>query len=182
MEENELIKNYKRSGKLDIQKAYHSFYHYVYTIAIHMAKGKLKEEDIEEIISDTFLVLWKNQNKLEENKKIKPYIAGITKKLSQEKIRKSRTYFDLADFENRIENFEWMQEEREEIYLLKEIVNQLRKQDKEIFEQYYYQAKKIKEIAKEFKLSEFTIKQRLYRIRKRIKKEIDKKGGYKNEK
>lgn len=147
-----------------------------------MAKGKLKEEDIEEIISDTFLVLWKNQNKLEENKKIKPYIAGITKKLSQEKIRKSRTYFDLADFENRIENFEWMQEEREEIYLLKEIVNQLRKQDKEIFEQYYYQAKKIKEIAKEFKLSEFTIKQRLYRIRKRIKKEIDKKGGYKNEK
>ena len=38
-------------------------------------------EDIEEIASDVFLVIWKNKEKLDINKEIAPYIAGITKKL-----------------------------------------------------------------------------------------------------
>ena len=38
-------------------------------------------EDIEEIASDVFLVIWKNKEKLDINKEITPYIAGITKKL-----------------------------------------------------------------------------------------------------
>ena len=36
-------------------------------------------EDIEEIASDVFLVIWKNKEKLDINKEIAPYIAGITK-------------------------------------------------------------------------------------------------------
>ena len=37
-------------------------------------------EDIEEIASDVFLVIWKNKEKLDINKEIAPYIAGTTKK------------------------------------------------------------------------------------------------------
>jgi len=185
LEKNEKIKDYKREETLDIEKIYSNFYNYVYTIIINLAKGKLKEEDIEEVISDTFLVLWKNRNKLENHKEIKPYIAGITKNLGKEKIRKNKSYLKVIDYESEIDNLggiDYIKEEREEIHKLKEIVEQLKKQDREIFEQYYYQAKKIKEIAKSFKLSEFTVKQKLYRIRKRIRKEMEKKGGYKNEK
>ena len=81
-----------------------------------------------------------------------------------------------------IESIDDRKEEREEIGELRNIVEQLKKQDKEIFEQYYYQNKKIKEIASYFKASEFMVKQKLYRIRKRIKEEMEKKGGDKNEK
>lgn len=38
-------------------------------------------EDIEEIASDVFLVIWKNKERLDINKEIAPYIAGTTKKL-----------------------------------------------------------------------------------------------------
>lgn len=185
MERNELIKDYKTKEILDIEKVYNNFYYYVYTITVNTVKEYLQEEDIEEIISDTFLVLWKNRNRLEEDRKIKPYIAGITKRLIQEKIRKNKIHLDISEYENKIENMDTIdlvKEEREEISLLKQVVKKLKKQDKEILELYYYQSMKIKEIADSFNLSEFTVKQRLYRIRKRIKKEMEKKGGYRDEK
>lgn len=185
MEKKEQIKDYKREEILDIEKIYHDFYHYVYTIIINLAKGNLKEEDIEEVISDTFLVVWKNRNKLEGHKMIKPYIAGITKNLGREKIRKRKNYLTIAEDEQAIENIGVMddiKEEREEISRLKNIIQQLKPLDREIFEQYYYQTKKIKEIANYFEVSEVMVKQRLYRMRKQIRREIKKKGGYKNAK
>lgn len=185
MEKNEQIKDYKREETLDIEKIYHDFYSYVYTIITSLAKGNLKEEDIEEVISDTFLVVWKNRNKLEEHKMIKPYIAGITKNLGREKIRKRKNYLTIADYEQEIESIgvmDYIKEEREEIDKLKYIIQQLKPLEREIFEQYYYQTKKMKEIANYFEVSEFAVKQKLYRIRKQIRKKIRKKGGYKNEK
>ena len=59
LEKNEQIKDYKINNILDIEKIYNDFYSYVYTIIINRSKGYLKEEDVEEIISDTFFMLWK---------------------------------------------------------------------------------------------------------------------------
>ena len=46
-----------------------------------------------------------------------------------------------------------------------------------IFNLYYYSAMKISEIANILNISEFNVKSRLYRIRKKVKKELQK-GGY----
>ena len=184
MEKNELIKDYKINNILDIEKIYNDFYSYVYTIIINRSKGYLKEEDMEEIISDTFFILWKNSNKLEDERALKPYIAGIIKNLIKEKIRKNNICLDILDYEDKLENIKGVDffiEEREEIALLKDSVKELKSQDKEVFELYYYQNRKIKEIALLLNMSEFNVKQRLYRIRKKIKKKIEKKGGYINE-
>lgn len=184
MEKNELIKDYKKNNILDIEKIYNDFYSYVYTIIINRSKGYLKEEDMEEIISDTFFMLWKNTNKLEDGRALKPYIAGITKNLIKEKIRKNNICLDILDYENKIENIKGIDffiEEREEITLLKDSLKVLKTEDKEVFELYYYQNRKIKEIALLLNISEFNVKQRLYRIRKKIKKNVEKKGGYRYE-
>lgn len=180
MEKNELIKDYKINNILDIEKIYNDFYSYVYTIVINRTQGYLKEEDMEEIISDTFFMLWKNTNKLEDERALKPYIAGITKNLIKEKIRKNNICLDILDYEN-IKGMEFFTEEREEITLLKDSLKELKTEDKEVFELYYYQNKKIKEIALLLNISEFNVKQRLYRIRKKIKKNVEKKGGYRYE-
>ena len=61
------------------------------------------DEDIEEIASDVFLVIWKNKEKLDINKEIAPYIAGITKNLilkSKNNIKNSNENID--EFENLI--------------------------------------------------------------------------------
>ena len=47
-----------------------------------------------------------------------------------------------------------------------------KEKDKKVFLDFYYSSKSIKDIAKEQKISEFSVKQRLYRIRNKIKKEV----------
>ena len=88
LEIKELMNDYKINNNLDIEKLYNDFYSYVYMIIINNSKGYLKDEDIEEILTDTFFVIWKNRDKLKKERPIKPYIAGITKNLIKEKMRK----------------------------------------------------------------------------------------------
>ncbi len=179
MESKELIQDYKINGVLNIEQIYNKFYNYVNTIIINNSKGFLEDEDIEEIISDTFLILWKNSQKLDQNKYIKPYIAGITKNLIREKMRKKEKFLSILDYENSFEikeSIDLIIEEREKVNNLKEIIKKFNTKDKEIFELYYYEAKKIKDIAIILGISEVTVKQRLYRIRKKIRKIVEKEG------
>ena len=71
-------------------------------------------------------------------------------------------------------------EQREQIDQIKKVVEQMKKEDIDIFNLYYYSSKKIKDISKILNISEFSVKSRLHRIRKKIKKELEK-GGYSNE-
>ena len=54
---------------------------------------------------------------------------------------------------------------------IEEKLKNMKKIDKTIFLDFYYSSKSIKDIAKEQKISEFSVKQRLYRIRNKIRKE-----------
>ena len=57
-----------------------------------------------------------------------------------------------------------------------EVVNNMKQEDKEIFMSYYYYAKSIKEIADTLKIAESKVKSRLFRIRKKLKKVLEKRG------
>ena len=141
-------------------------------------------EDIEEIASDVFLVIWKNKEKLDINKEIAPYIAGITKKL----ILKRKN-----NFKNNNENIEEYEkflyeknsdihtkiEEKEKINILTNELKKMKEEDKNIFTYYYYQSKSIKDISNLLNVSQIKVKSRLSRIRKKLKKELEKRGyGY----
>ena len=63
MEDTNQIKSYFINHQLDIKKVVNDYSRYIFTIVANMTKGFLKDEDIEEIISDIFLIIWKNQRK-----------------------------------------------------------------------------------------------------------------------
>ena len=56
----------------------------------------------------------------------------------------------------------------------------MKKEDKDIFIMYYYNSKKIKEISKTLNISESKVKTKLHRIKKKLRKELEK-NGYKLE-
>ena len=60
----------------------------------------------------------------------------------------------------------------EEISKIDKRLENMKEIDKKIFLDFYYSSKSIKDIANEQKISEFSVKQRLYRIRNKIKKEV----------
>ena len=71
-------------------------------------------------------------------------------------------------------------ENREKIEIIKNTMEKMKEQDKDIFKLYYYGNRKINEISKILKITEFNVKSRLHRIRKKLKNELLK-GGYSDE-
>lgn len=183
MKTNRKIIDYYKNNELDLKLIIDEYSGYVYKIIENMAIQYLSSEDIEEIMSDTFVVLWKNKEKLDKKKELSPYIAGITKNLIREKSRVINIHSDIEDYENIIQDFfkiDLICEQREQIAIVDKVVRKMKKKDIEIFELYYYSSMKYNEISKALNISEFSIKSKLFRIRKKLKKELLK-GGYSDE-
>lgn len=123
---------------------------------------------------------WNNKEKLDINKSISAYIAGITKNLMKKKSRNHKKIENIEDYTEQlksIENIEYSYLSSQKNQIIVEELKKMKEQDKDIFVLYYYEERKIKEIALMYKISESKVKSKLFRIRKRIKK-ILKEGGY----
>ena len=179
---NKKIREYIFEEKLDIANIIKDFAGYVFVI-IKNSKYNFNDEDIEEIASDIFLVIWQNRNKLDINKEIKPYIAGITKNLILKRQRSiTNQNINIEILERTIHDnidVHYTAEEKEKTAIIMEELETMKDEDKKIFMSYYYLSKKIKDISKELNISEIKVKSRLSRIRKKLKKELEKRGyGY----
>ena len=97
------IKKYKKNNELDLEKIIDEFSGYVYKVIKNMAI--LSDEDTEEIVSDTFFILWKNKEKLDEEKLLSSYIAGIARNLVKEKARVVNINVDISNYENVLQKF-----------------------------------------------------------------------------
>ena len=168
------IKHYIKNNELDLEKIINEYTSYTATIIDNMARNSLNDEDKEEVVSEVFFILWKNKNKLNINKYLSSYIAGITRNVVKEYLRKVKINFDISDYENSLYNYDkinLLDDNVEEISKIEEKLKNMKKIDKTKFLDFYYSSKSIKDIAKEQKISEFSVKQRLYRIRNKIRKE-----------
>ena len=175
MNESKEISYYLKNNELDLEKIIKDYSNYINTIITNMAKLNLNNEDKEEIVSEVFFVLWKNKDKLDYNKRLSSYIAGVTRNIVKEYLRKKQIHFDISDYENSLysyDNLELLNDNIEEIKKIEKKLETIKEIDRKIFIDFYYSSKSIKDIAKEQKISEFSVKQRLYRIRKKIKKEV----------
>ena len=108
-------------------------------------------------------------------KYLSSYIAGITRNVVKEYLRKSQTNFDIFDYENSLytyDNIKLFDNSLEKIKRIEKKLENMKEIDKKVFLDFYYSSKSIKDIAKEQKISEFSVKQRLYRIRNKIRKEV----------
>lgn len=163
---------YKVSNQIDWDKIIDDYTPYINTIINNMANS-LSYEDKEEILLDTFFMLWKNQDNILYS--LKAYIVGITKNLIKEKLRKRHITYNISDYEEILTDCENNidMEERPEIIIIEKLFKTLKEIDFKIVNMFYYSSKSIKEIAKELNMSEFNVKTRLYRVRKKIKKELN---------
>ena len=174
------IYEYMNNNSLDIEKITKDYSNYVHTI-IKNSNIDFSNEDIEEIIVDVFFALWKNEKRLDINKSMSAYIAGITKNLIKNKIRNNskKALENIDDFEDDIvdiSNLELdvIKNEKEEI--ISNVLDNLKEEDKTVFIEYYYLQKSIKDLSDLLKMSEAKVKSKLFRVRKKLKKELKKRG------
>lgn len=171
-----IVYEYIEENELNIELVMQDFVNYIYTIVKN--SSNLSSEDIEEIISDVFLTVWNNREKLDKEKELSPYIAGITKNLIKKKYRNSKIYENIEDYEEKLIGIEGMdlysEEDEQNEVIIKEL-EKLKEEDKKIFMMFYYEDKKIKEISNILDVSQSKVKMKLHRIRKKLKQNL--KGG-----
>lgn len=179
MKEKKELENYIINGNIDLDRIIDDYTPYIRKIIQNMVRNNLSEEDKEEIILDTFFIIWKRYKENYKIKALSSYIAGITRNLIKEKLKAEKYTINLEQVENIIEysNLDIYTQEREEVNELCKKMNNLKKIDTKIIEMFYYSAKSIKDIAKELEISEVNVKTRLHRARKKIKNEL-KQGGF----
>lgn len=168
---------------MELEKIVNQYTNYLYTTVTNMSYGNLSSEDIEEIISDVFFIFWKNKEKFDTSKKLNLYLAGIAKNLIKSKYRKIHISSNIEDYESLlIDNYDisYNYEQIEKTRIIEDSLNCMSKEDKDIFVLYYYFSKSIKEISNELNCSEFKIKSKLFRIRKKIRTNLER-GGYRYE-
>ena len=144
----------------------------------------MADEDIEEIILDVFVAIWKNTEKLDGERDIKPYLASIAHNLTKKKLSEISKNTNLVEIDEEKEyskeNWSNTIENRLKIEEIDYILKELSEEEYSIFTNFYYYSKKTKEIAKKLNISDVKVKTKLHRIRNKIKKKF-KERGYGNE-
>ena len=144
----------------------------------------MADEDIEEIILDVFVAIWKNTEKLDGERDIKPYLASIAHNLTKKKLSEISKNTNLVEIDEEKEyskeNWSNTIENRLKIEEIDYILKELSEEEYLIFTNFYYYSKKTKEIAKKLNISDVKVKTKLHRIRNKIKKKF-KERGYGNE-
>ncbi|MBR1802897.1 MAG: sigma-70 family RNA polymerase sigma factor [Clostridia bacterium] len=180
MKKEEILKDYMGKNGLDIDELINAYYGYVYIIVKNSKGISISNEDMEEIISDTFFAIWKNSKRIGVNVPIKPYLIGIIRNVMNNKYREININDSISDYEDRIPDtmdFETIIQEKEQNEMIQKALKQMKQEEYNVFMMFYYEAKTIKEIAHKMQFSESKVKVMLHRIRKEIKKNL-RNGGY----
>lgn len=183
MNNSKKIKEYINGQELDIEAIIKEFTNYILKI-IRNSNYNFSDEDIEEIASDVFLVVWNNKDKLDINKVLSPYIAGITKNMMLKKQYNNKITIENIEllentlYDNNILDLEYENIEKNNIIKIE--LEKMKMEDRNIFTYYYYNSKGMKEIAELLNINERKVKSRLFRIRRKLKLELEKRG-YSNE-
>lgn len=179
METNKLS-DYMENETLDIDMLIDDYYSYIYIVVKNGISINISQEDMEEIISDTFVAFWKNSKYLRKDLLVKPYLKGIAKNLIKNKYRNNNINVSIENYENTLVgefDIEDILESNEKNELIIDTLKTLNKNEYSIFMMYYYEGKNIKEISKELNLSVGNVKTILHRVRKKIKRNLEE-GGY----
>lgn len=160
---------------------------YIAKIVSSVGGHFLSNEDIEEIVSDTFFTTWQYRKKLIHGDDIKPYMAQIARNKTKNQLRKLAKISSII-----IENIDSTNDinDSDNIFVLdhiitdlqieeiQNIVNRFDTPEKEILYGYYFYEFKLSEIANRLNLPLSTVKSKLYRSRGKLQQLLIEGGLY----
>lgn len=99
-EEEKLLMRLKNRKRNAIDEAIEVYTPYLSTVLYNMLGNRLPKEDIEEILSDVFVTLWKNADTIDlEKGTLRAYLAAVARNFALKKLNKQRDYTSLDEIE-----------------------------------------------------------------------------------
>ena len=168
-EEEKLLMRLKNRKRNAIDEAIEVYTPYLSTVLYNMLGNRLPKEDIEEILSDVFVTLWKNADTIDlEKGTLRAYLAAVARNFAlKKKLNKQRDYTSLDEIE--FPDEAPIPEENTAESVVWDAVMSLGEPDNEIFVRYYKFGEKIREIAKATGVNPSTVKTKLSRGKRKLK-------------
>ena len=164
-EEEKLLMRLKNRKRNAIDEAIEVYTPYLSTVLYNMLGNRLPKEDIEEILSDVFVTLWKNADTIDlEKGTLRAYLAAVARNFALKKLNKQRDYTSLE-----LPDEAAVLEENTADSVVWDAVMSLGEPDNEIFVRYYKFGEKIREIAKATGVNPSTVKTKLFRGKRKLK-------------
>lgn len=167
----ENFKKLKKGDKDSFDLLYEEYYLSLYRTALLILGNR---EEAEDVLQDTFLSIYKNINNLKEFNKLRPWIFSILKNSCYTRYKnRKREFPDEFVLEKADSNL--ISSGEDEFLLNNEVesaILKLNHKEREVLVLFYYDDFSIEEIAKILKTFTGTVKSRLFRARKNLKKEI----------
>ena len=148
------------------------------TIIGNIAAGRLQKQDVEEVVTDVFVTLWRNAEKLECDK-LHSYLCCIAKSRAKDRLRKEKNILllDIDDIDESDGTILSMDYENKELcHGLTEEIDKIKEPDKEILIRYYYYYQSVSKIAAALQMNVETVKSKLQRTRKKLKQALINRG------
>lgn len=177
IQEEEILKKLRRGDPAALEALMDRYTPYVSAIAARVLPGQPREW--EEIISDVFLAAWDNRRKLQTGR-VKGWLAVTTRNRAINRLRILRPEELPLEEEVLTLTTDHPQREleaKEAARLVRQALDTLSREDRELFVRRYYYGQTVTKAAEEMGLNESTAKSRLRRGRERLK-EYFRKAGY----
>lgn len=170
-DDEKLINNIRRKRRGALEKLINMYTPYIGTIIYNVIGSSLPKEDMEEVISDTFITLWRNADKFDIYKGyLRTYLGTIARNLAKNKLAAQKETSELNENISAINSEPHIAiEQADERSAMIQAIKELGEPDSEIFMRYYYYDEKISYISKIMNIPCNTVKTKLARGRKKLK-------------
>ena len=166
VDESKLLMQLQKQHKHSINQAIQIYTPYLSTVLYNMVGNGLPKEDIEEIVSDVFIMLWKKAGYIDLSKgTLRSYIGATARNLALKRLNKKKEHANLDDIEISTED-DFTDDYKEVVW---DAVMRLGEPDNEIFVRFYKYDEKLKDISKATGLNISTIKTKLSRGKRKLK-------------
>lgn len=148
------------------------------TIVYNIAGGRLQHQDVEEVVTDVFVTLWRNTEVLQPDK-LHSYLCCIAKSRVKDRLRRENTpplmdIDDIDESDNTVLELDY--ENKTLCEDLREEIKRIKQPDQEILIRYYYYYQSASKIAAALTMNVETVKSKLQRTRQKLKVALQNRG------
>lgn len=178
MNDKKLAQKLKQGSRLALNRAMDAYTPYLSTVVWNAMGPAARPEDVEEVVSDTFLTLWSHRDSLQPELGLKPWLAAVARNRAVDRLRSTPPAplsLDEADASGGSTPEDEL-ERRMFADALRKAVADLPPPDDQLVLRFYYEEEQLKDIARDLGLSVTAAKSRLCRARRKLKEMLTKGG------
>ena len=178
MREETILRKIRSGDPAGLEALMERYIPYVSAVVWNILRSSMPAEDGEEVVSDVFLAAWRQGADLRQGS-VKAWLGAVARNKAKKRLRQAGRYLPLEEDALEIPGPDDPPGEYEravERQLVRQAVDALPDQDREIFLRHYYYAQTVPEISRQMDLNQSTIKTRLRRGRTKLKDILTREG------